>query len=133
MATFTETLAPTKTSAHRACTWTPVKAGVGVLTVSDKRTHTKYAVCELPVARGFGGRAFKLTKTTGEHYCVRVNGEHDSTCDCAGFAYGRGKACKHIDAVAALLSNHWVDDRETVTDRAAEVEAMDAHYASRGM
>lgn len=80
-ATFTETLAPTKSSAHRACTWTPVCAGTGVLTVTDKRSHTRYAVVELPVASEFTGRAFRLTKTTGEHYCVRFADEHDHSCD----------------------------------------------------
>jgi hypothetical protein len=133
MPTFTEILPATKTSAHRACTWTPAAVGVGVLTVADKKASVRYAVCELPVARGFGGRAFKLTKTTGEHYCVRVNGEHDSTCDCAGFTYARGKACKHVDAVAALLANGWLDELETVCDLAAEIEAKDAYYAARGI
>lgn len=132
-ATFTETLAPTKTSTHRACTWTPAAAGVGVLTVTDKRSHTRYAVVELPVAGEFAGRAFKLTKAGGEVYCVRVNGERDSTCDCAGFTYARGRACKHIDAIDALLANDWMDEREAVADVAAEVEAKDAYYTARGI
>lgn len=131
MTTFTELLPATKTSAHRSCTWTPVCQGTGVLTVSDKRTHTRYAVVELPVARGFAGRAFQLTKADGGVYCVRYAGEHDHSCDCPGHTYARGKGCKHVDAVAALLANDWVDEVETVTDVAAGIEAKDAYY-SRG-
>lgn len=131
---FTELLPATKTHANRAMTWTPATATTGVLTVTDTRVHVRYAVCELPVGRGFTGRAFKLTKADGEIYCVRV-GERpgDVSCDCAGFTFGRGKPCKHITAVRTALDVGFMcrDERETVTDRAAEVEAMDAHY--RGM
>src|SRR4051794_24428386 len=98
-------------------TWEPAAAGVGTLTVTDTRTHTRYGVVELPVGRGFGGRAVKLSKADGEVYCVRVGtrpGDH--SCDCAGFAYGRGKPCKHLAALTALHENGWLDGRETVAD-----------------
>jgi hypothetical protein len=127
MTTFTELLPATKTSAHRACTWTPVAAGVGVLTVSDKRTSTRYAVCEF--ATDLPGRAFRLTKPAGgEVYCTRYAGPRDHDCDCKGHTFAGH--CKHVDA---LLANDWLDERETVADVAAEVEAKDAFYTSRGM
>ena len=127
--TLTELLPPTTTHSHRALTWTPATVGVGTLTVTDTRTHVRYGVCELPVGRGFSGRAVKLTKGDGEVYCVRV-GERagDHSCDCKGFSYGKGKACKHIAALAALLENGWLDELETVTDRAAEIEEKDHYY-----
>ena len=135
MTTYTEVLPGTKTSPHRAVTWTPCGCGCGVLTVSDRRTHTRYAVCEVAVGKGFSGRAFRLTKAGGaEHYTARVGGhESDHDCDCPGHAYGRGKACKHVAAVRALLANDWLDEREGVADLAAEVEAKDRHYTTRGL
>lgn len=110
MAVFTEVLPATKSVTHRAMTWNPVRRGVGVLEIADTRTHTRYAVCELAVGAGFSGWAFKLTKTDGEIYCVCVGdrvGEH--SCDCKGFVFGRGKACKHIAAVVGMLDNGWAE------------------------
>jgi len=132
--TLTEVLPASRTSPNRAMTWTPATVGIGTLTVTDTRTHVRYGVCELPLGKGFSGRAVKLTKGDGEAYCVRV-GERagDHHCDCAGFSYGRGKACKHIAALAALVENGWLDELETVSDRAAEVEAKDSYYAARGL
>ena len=131
MPRFTEVLEPTATHKNPAMTWTPAATGVGVLSVTDTRAHVRYGVCELPVGKGFGGRAVKLTKGDGEAYCVCV-GERagDNSCDCAGFSYGRGKACKPI---SALLENGWLNELETVNDRAAEVEERDAHYTARGI
>jgi predicted nucleic acid-binding Zn finger protein len=133
-ATFTEVLEPTATHKNRALTWMPAATGVGVLTVTDSRIHVRYGVCELPVGKGFSGRAVKLSKADGEVYCVRV-GERagDDHCDCKGFSYGRGKPCKHISALAALLENGWLDELETVSDRAAEIEEKDSYYAARGI
>ena len=137
--TFTEVLAPTLTSKNRAMTWAPADAGCGVLTVTDSRSHTRYAVCEFDIARGFAGRAFKLTKSTREIYVVRFGPGSDMSCDCKGFTYGGGKrTCKHVDACRELIANDWLktpadevgDELETVADVAAEVEERDAYYQS---
>lgn len=115
-------------------TWNPATAGIGVLTVTDTRTHVRYGVCELPIGRGFSGRAVKLTKGNGEVYVCRV-GERagDHHCDCKGFSFGRGKACKHITALAALIENGWLDEREAVSDKHAEADERDAYYTARGI
>jgi predicted nucleic acid-binding Zn finger protein len=121
MATFTEVLPASKSNPHRAMKWTPACVGVGTLELTDKRTHVRYAVASQP----FGG--VRMTRTDGETYVVTAG-----TCDCAGYTFGRGKLCKHIVALHALLSNRWLeqDDRETVTDVAEEIEAKDAWYAA---
>lgn len=119
--TFTDLLPPSKTCPNRAVKYTPACDGVGVLELTDNRSHTRYALARQP----FGG--YRLTKAGGvESYVVTVG-----QCDCAGFTYGKGEPCKHIDAVQCLLANRWLeaDDRETVRDVGAEVEEMDAYYA----
>lgn len=50
---------------------------------------------------------------------------------CPGHSY-KGH-CKHVDAVAALLANAWLDERETVSDKHAEAEEKDAFYARHGI
>jgi hypothetical protein len=107
MTTFTDVLPASTTHMNRAMTWTPGdRPGTGSLTVTDTRTHVTYAVHELPVGRGFTGRAVRLTKADGERYAVRCgSADHDHSCDCAGHTYGRGKPCKHVEALRALLAN----------------------------
>jgi hypothetical protein len=123
MATFTELLPATKSHPHRAMKYTPACVGVGVLELTDSRTHTRYALAVQP----FGG--VRMSKAGGESYVVTAG-----TCECAGFVYGRGKLCKHIESLHALQSNGWLDadDRETVADIREEAEAKDAWYASAG-
>lgn len=121
MSTYTEVLPPSKTSPHRAMKYTPACVGVGVLELTDKRSHTRYAVAVQP----FGG--VRMTKPDGETYVVTAG-----TCDCAGFTYGRGRLCKHIEAVHAMLANRWLeaDERETVSDPTAAAEEKDAYYGT---
>ena len=122
--TFTDLLPPTRTSPNRAVKYTPACAGVGVLELTDSRSHTRYALAVQP----FGG--VRLTKAGGEEsYVVTVG-----TCDCAGYTFGRGKPCKHIDAVGCLLGNGWLecDERETVRDIREEADERDHYYASAG-
>lgn len=122
MPTFTEVLPPSKSNPHRAMKYTPACMGVGVLELTDKRSHTRYAVAVQP----FGG--VRLTKAGGsETYVVSL-----AACECKGFVFGKaGVPCKHIEAVTALVSNNWLDgdDRETVSDRHADAEEKDAYYA----
>jgi len=123
MATYTEVLPASKSNPHRAMKYTPACKGVGVLELTDTRSHTRYAVAVQP----FGG--VRLTKAGGsETYVVSL-----AACECRGFVLG-GKRCKHIEAVESLLANRWLDadDRETVTDIHAEAEEKDAWYASAG-
>lgn len=115
-----ELLPPTKTERNRVMKYTPACTGVGVLELTDSRSHTRYALAVQP----YGG--VRLTKQGGsETYVVTP-----AACECRGFVLG-GRRCKHIDAVESLLANRWLeaDERETVTDRAAEVEQMDQWYA----
>lgn len=126
MPVFTEVLPANKTSPHRAMKYTPACVGVGVAVIEDKTTSTRYAVCVLP----HGG--VRLTKAGGgENYVVRP-----TACECKGWLFSRtGTPCKHMEAAAALVANGWLDHdgRETVTDRDAEVQAMDAFFTSRGI
>lgn len=116
--TFTEVLPPSKSSPHRALKYTPVCGGLGTLQLDDARSSTRYAVAVQP----YGG--VRLTKAGGvESYVVTAG-----SCECMGFVFGRGKLCRHIESLHALMSNGWLDDRETVTDRTAEVESMDEYY-----
>ena len=122
--TLTEVLPGSKTSLNRAMQWTPVCAGVGTLELADKKGGMRYAVAVQP----FGG--VRMSKADGETYVATR-----TACECKGFTYGRGLACKHIEAVRALVANDWLaaDGLETITDTAAEIEAKDAHYAAAGI
>lgn len=112
----------TKTHANRAIKYTPACHGIGVVELTDSRSHTRYAVAVQP----FGG--VRLTKSDGETYVV-VPG----SCECAGFVFGKGKPCKHLTAVETLIGNGWLeqDERETVTDRDADVQEREAYYGGR--
>lgn len=124
MPTFTDLLPPSKTHKHRAVKYTPACRGVGVLELTDSRTHVRYALAVQP----FGG--VRLSKADGETYVVTP-----TACECAGFVYSRtGSPCKHVEAVSTLLANGWLDlaadDRETVADPREAAEELDAYYAA---
>ncbi len=122
MPTFTDLLPASKSNPHRALKYTPACKGVGVLELTDARTHTRYAV----VVQPFGG--VRLTKADGAETYVVTAG----SCECKGFVFSKpGQPCKHIEAVRCLLTNAWLDadERETVRDIHAEAEEMDAYYA----
>lgn len=127
MPTFTEVLPGSKSNPHRALKYTPACKGVGVLELTDKRSHTRYALAVQP----FGG--VRLTKAGGaETYVVSP-----AACECAAHTL-RGSRCKHIVAVEALMANRWLDgdDRETVGDPAERADGYDqwadAWEAERG-
>lgn len=109
-----EVLPPQKSSGHNSLTWVVGEGpGEGVLTVTTKRAVSTYGVREIETA--WAGRAFRLdvlrggTDPESESYDVfaAADGRTDH-CDCKGFAYGRGKPCKHLLAVRALVENRWV-------------------------
>ncbi len=103
MAIFCEVLAPTKSERRRAYTFEALTADAaplaGILTLTDSRTHTRYAVEEFPADVG---RGFVLKKAAGAgHYSCNVAGEN-GLCECRGFeAHGR---CKHLDALRDLIA-----------------------------
>jgi hypothetical protein len=73
----------------------------------------EYRLTEFPT--GWDGRGFRLDKLAAgtdpesENYDVFVGrNRQDVRCDCKGFTYGRGKPCKHIAAVVALIGNGWL-------------------------
>ena len=110
-----EVLPATKSSSHNSLTWTPNDEipGEGVLVVDTVRSRTLYAVREFKTL--WAGRAFKLdvirggTDPESERYDVLVARDgRGHLCDCKGFSYGRGKPCKHIAALAAVIENRWV-------------------------
>ena len=118
MKTYTELLPPSKSNPHRAMKFSPICRGIGVLELTDAKTHVRYAVAVQP----FGG--VRLTKTGGdETYVVSP-----AACECKGHVYS-GARCKHIEAVETLQANGWLDDRETVSDTDADVQEMDQWYA----
>lgn len=121
MPTYTEVLPASKSNPHRAMKYTPACRGVGVLELTDARTHTRYALAVQP----FGG--VRLTKAGGvETYVVSP-----AACECAAFTL-RGYRCKHIEAVESLVANRWLDadDRETVGDRHDDADERDQWYAT---
>jgi hypothetical protein len=120
--TFTELLPPTASDPHLGLTWQPgITPGTGELVIQGSRSYTRYAVAEFPTE--WDGTAAKLVKfadTPGldrdsESYEVFVgrpgSRDHDE-CSCKGFAYGRGKPCRHIEAVRVLVAENWLSRAE---------------------
>ncbi len=108
MTAFTDLLPPTKSEPHGAITWQPQTAPgsglAGVLTVTGKRSHTRYLVSENKVDGG--GRAFSLRKTVadgGAVYSCFLRTDGGRECDCAGFF--RHQHCRHTAALAVLIEN----------------------------
>lgn len=105
-------LPPTATDAAPRMAWTPhveTNGRTGTLAIRCGRTAAVYRVEELPTgSQGWTGRAFTLRKigkgTSGERYAVfcAAPGGFD-LCECAGFAYGHGKPCKHLLAVREII------------------------------
>src|SRR5690348_10066874 len=108
-----EVLPAQKSSGHNALTWTPSLPGEGTLVVDTARARTLYAVREIETA--WAGRAFRLdvirggTDPESESYDLFAAADPRlDHCDCKGFSFGRGKKCKHLLSVRALLENRWV-------------------------
>jgi hypothetical protein len=118
MTTFTETLPATKSNPHTAITWTPSGAvpRAGLLTITSKRVAVTYLVVEMeesPPVRNFLFAKSDATPGSDKEessYTVSVGvAGSPMGCTCKGFAYGRGKLCKHIEAAVAVLDNGWLD------------------------
>ncbi len=114
MEVYTEVLPATKSSEHNAMRWTPdAVPGRGTLVVDTARASCCYRVTEFATDWGRGFRLVKDgtagTDATSESYDVLVcRDPRGHRCDCKGFTYGRGKACKHIAAALALIENGWL-------------------------
>lgn len=114
--TFTDDLPPTKSAPQSGIQWTPTKPGCGLLIVEKPRQVATYAVTEFQTP--WDGRAFHFVCLGGqsdkeaapEGYDVFFyRGGQDHQCSCKGFAHGRGKLCKHLEAVRAIITNGWMD------------------------
>jgi len=109
-----ELLPATLTSKHNGITWTPTAVpACGLLTIGMGRVRVTYRLNEFSTT--WDGRAFRFVKTTEgtdkesdtyEVFIARSGRGH--VCDCKGFSFGKGKPCKHIESVLALLENRWV-------------------------
>ena len=108
MCKFTELLPTTKSEKHGGLTWEPATDNAtsqlaGVLTLTGKRCHCRYAVEEFVSDHGRGFMLFKLdagSDRTEERYGCCV-GPRSKMCECRGFiATG---ACKHLAALATLI------------------------------
>ena len=111
-----EVLPAQKSSPHNALTFHPGdRPGAGTLVVDTSRGRTRTSYAVEPVPTGWDGRGFRLTKRAGgtdpeagvyDVFACRRGADH--SCDCKGFVFGRGRPCKHLLAVLALIENRWV-------------------------
>jgi hypothetical protein len=110
--TLITTLPATKSDAAPAIIWRPdVDGGTAGELEIDCRIETTYRVTEFATgSQGWDGRAFRLVKIEGgsdkeseayDVFCAAPGGH--SLCDCKGFAYGKGKDCKHIAACREVI------------------------------
>lgn len=103
---FTELLPATKSESHRSYTWEALGGDsprAGILTLTDSRTHTRYAVEEFPADTG---RGFVLLKAVGAgHYHCHVSPKHPSADICGCRGHERWGHCKHLDALRDLIAN----------------------------
>jgi len=114
--TFIELLPPTKTAPKSGIRWTPGASGKGLLSIEAPRKCACYAVCEFPTTWAgrafhfecFGGQSDRDSLTEGYDVFFARN-PRETRCDCKGFAFGKGKPCKHIEAVRAIIENGWMD------------------------
>jgi SWIM zinc finger len=83
-----------------------------LLLIKQKRVYCGYRVAEFPC--DWDGRAFRMVKAgegsdpESDSYDVFCSRSQVHQCSCKGFAYGRGKPCKHIAAGLALIANGWL-------------------------
>ncbi len=122
-----EVLPATRSESHRGYSWEPCPADAacpcsGVLTVTTKRKHQRYAITELVPDRGWDGRAFEVRKPDGTVYhCFLAANRQDSTCDCPAKTYAAAEradrrhgdryetlGCCHLDAIDSIVGNGWL-------------------------
>jgi hypothetical protein len=133
MATLTEVIDGCKTSPNRAIRWTACQCG-GKLEICTKQGVTEYSIRPIPTQ--WNGVALRFSKPDGEAYSTFLgDNPRDDQCDCAGFCYGRGKRCRHLEAAHALKANRWLAQlmREVPADPVqteAEIDAMAAYHGA---
>ena len=109
MCQFNELLPATKSEKAGALVWEPATDNemsqlAGVLTITGKRCHCRYAVEEFVSDHGRAFMLFKLdagSDRTEERYGCVIGAHGVRMCECKGF-YFAGK-CKHLEAVATLI------------------------------
>lgn len=98
------------TGTHGTLNWQAgQERGSGVVAIAAGRSTCRYAVVETPT--DWNGRAFRLEKLDAgsdpesRSYSVFVcNNGRDHRCDCKGFEAGKGKPCRHVNALKALAA-----------------------------
>lgn len=109
MSVYTDLLPTTKSEKHGVFTWEPATDNAmtpeaGTLTISGKRSHTRYKVEEFVADHGRGFLLFKLdagTDKTEEQYACFIGSDGRGQCECRGF-YSTGH-CKHLASLLALV------------------------------
>ncbi len=112
MSQFIDLLPVTKSEKAGALVWEPATDAenattqlAGVLTLTGKRCHCKYAVEEFVSDHGRAFMLFKLgagSDKTEERYGCVVGAHGVQMCECKGFAFSG--SCKHLEAVKTLLA-----------------------------
>jgi hypothetical protein len=101
------------------------------------RGDDSYGLTEIPV-EDETRRVFTVRKAGDPvPYCTTVSTEPGwSECTCAGSTYGRGRKCRHLEAVMTALDNGWIaplpGERPAAWDELptdAELDQMAAEYA----
>lgn len=107
-----EELLPERASGKAGIRWVPTGAVSGILSIDDKNGSAAYVLHEVP-ARGYG-REFRLDCAGGQsdstvlNYTVCCGADGRDSCNCRGFAFGKGKPCRHLLAVRAIADNGWL-------------------------
>lgn len=108
MPILTEVIDPNKTDGPRAIRFNPLPGG-GVLLIDDRKRTRTYSVREFVPDSGWHGRAFHLTKSTGERRDVFLAHDgHSHHCDCEAGTYRPAARCCHVEAMLAVAENGWL-------------------------
>lgn len=112
---FIEKLIPRKASKNSGIVWVPEESK---LVISTDRNRAVYQLTEFAADEGRGFRLEKRDGTTGtdkseESYsCFIPTCGSNPSCECKGFAYTSSNGpghCKHLDSLAALFENRWLN------------------------
>jgi hypothetical protein len=123
MQVFIDKLEPSKTEPNRGFTlyrfqpdpMADYSHAVGSLVIESPGHRVEYLTSEFPCP---SGRGFLLEKCGGS---IGDRNPHDTSyeveigrfpgerrCSCKGFAYGKGRPCRHLLAVASCIEQGWL-------------------------
>lgn len=120
MTVYTEKLPPSKTEPNRGFKlfrWSPEATAeshtVGTILFETPKTSCEFLVSEFPTSWGRGFHLEKMCGAVGDDkeatsYDVLVCGKGNHQCDCKGFAFGKGKPCRHILALVDCVNYGWL-------------------------